>query len=315
MYRVSLTENGQFGAVENLGKGINTTEKEQFPYIDDHGNLFFASDGHFGMGFLDVFAARSKGTDFERPLNLGSPVNSPSDDFGISYYSDNKGYFSSNREGFQDDIYEFKQNAPPFSMNVSVPIVVKDKQTGELLSEVKVDIVNEENRIVYDTIYKGVSRGTAYLPVGKYLINLSSENHIPDLLPLEVIIGQDKYEYELEPADSVDDLLGNRTADSKAVMAAMLADGVDPKIYAKDGKLYFDVPPIFFRFNKWELRKKLKKPVAHSIKLEKYPSLKVLVNSHTDMRGSADYNMNLSRKRAMSAVDYLMLSKKWKSHN
>src|SRR5690554_4603108 len=109
IYRVSIQENG-FGEPENLGAGINTEGKEVFPSMDKDGTLYFSSNGHLGLGGLDVFAAQKQGSSFAKPTNLGGPVNSSSDDFAFKYYADAKtGFVSSNRNGNVDNIYRIEE--------------------------------------------------------------------------------------------------------------------------------------------------------------------------------------------------------------
>ncbi|OXA74925.1 TolB-like translocation protein, partial [Flavobacterium frigidimaris] len=114
LYKISINENGGFGTPENLGKSINTEGKETFPYVTDENEIYFASDGHPGLGGLDVFVGKiEKDGTISDIQNLGADVNSPKDDF--AYVIDpvsRKGYFSSNKDGGQgsDDIYKFVEN-------------------------------------------------------------------------------------------------------------------------------------------------------------------------------------------------------------
>ncbi|MEO1653165.1 MAG: tetratricopeptide repeat protein, partial [Bacteroidota bacterium] len=104
-------QNGRWSLPENLGEAINTPGNEMFPFIDANDNLYFASDGHAGLGGLDLFYAKEAKGSYQQPENLGVPINSSQDDFGLIINLDrNKGYFSSNREGGlgDDDIYRFQ---------------------------------------------------------------------------------------------------------------------------------------------------------------------------------------------------------------
>ncbi len=99
----------------NLGAKINTARREQFPFFAKDGKLYFSSNGHPGYGSLDVFVSEIKDSEFTRPLNVGHPVNSGSDDFAFSIDSDTKeGYFSSNRKDGKggDDIYSLTETKP-----------------------------------------------------------------------------------------------------------------------------------------------------------------------------------------------------------
>ncbi|WP_109437054.1 MULTISPECIES: tetratricopeptide repeat protein [Aquimarina] len=112
LYVVEIKEDGSFGTIKNLGKQINTSGRETFPYISDKGRLFFASDGHEGFGGLDIFMAIPKRNGSIKVYNLGKPINSVKDDFTFIINEENKsGYFASNRKGGKgdDDIYGFRQ--------------------------------------------------------------------------------------------------------------------------------------------------------------------------------------------------------------
>ena len=113
IYRVSMDNAGRFGRPTNMGSDINTPGDEMFPYVSPDAKLYFASDGHAGLGRLDLFTATRK--DGEITIdNLGLPFNSRSDDFGIAMIDKDHGYFSSNREGGKgdDDIYYFENTRP-----------------------------------------------------------------------------------------------------------------------------------------------------------------------------------------------------------
>ncbi|WP_106794924.1 tetratricopeptide repeat protein [Aquimarina sp. Aq78] len=115
LYVVKINEDKSFGTPKNLGSLINTSGRETFPYISDKGKLFFASDGHKGLGGLDIFMAIPNEEGMVEVYNLGNPINSPKDDFTFIINEENKtGYFASNRKGGKgdDDIYGFKQISP-----------------------------------------------------------------------------------------------------------------------------------------------------------------------------------------------------------
>ena len=129
-----------WGAPINLGKNINTPGKEMFPYIHEDGTLFFSSDGRIGLGGLEIYMATPKGTSFDAPVNIGSPVNSNKDDFGYVMATDGKsGYFTSNRDGGsgEDDIYSFERQ--PMQC---IEGFVYNAKTNERIEGAKVEIIN-----------------------------------------------------------------------------------------------------------------------------------------------------------------------------
>lgn len=136
IYKVTIQENDFYTAPENLGSLINTDKKEQFPFMDKNDNLYFASNGHPGFGLLDIFIAKKDKNQFQKPDNIGLPVNSSYDDFSYSQYKDN-GFFASNRpEGKgSDDIYSFTITKP-LKIEACAQVivgVVTDKTTKQLL--------------------------------------------------------------------------------------------------------------------------------------------------------------------------------------
>lgn len=125
---VSYLENGRWSPPVNLGPSLNTEGNELFPYMQEDGTLYFSSDGHTGLGGLDIYYARQTAGTWTVPLNVGYPVNTISDDFGFAMNAEKThGYFSSNREGGSggDDIYSYTR----FSVNVEV--LVFDKNSGD----------------------------------------------------------------------------------------------------------------------------------------------------------------------------------------
>ncbi|TCI93176.1 PD40 domain-containing protein [Tenacibaculum sp. M341] len=110
IYQVEIKDDGTYGKAKNLGRQINTEGREMFPFIDNENIMYFASDGHLGLGALDVFESKILNISYTKPKNLGTPINGPKDDFGfVISYDKSYGYFSSNRKGGKgdDDIYSF----------------------------------------------------------------------------------------------------------------------------------------------------------------------------------------------------------------
>ncbi len=158
IYRVAINVDGSLGAPENLARSINTEGKEMFPFIDKDGNLFFASDGHLGLGGLDVFYAPTDGNGgFGKTINPGLPLNSSSDDFALVLDGESKvGYFSSNREGGKgdDDIYSvtlLRPMKPVYKLNG----IAKQKGADVLLVGVSVSLKDASGKIL-ETVTTGI---------------------------------------------------------------------------------------------------------------------------------------------------------------
>jgi outer membrane protein OmpA-like peptidoglycan-associated protein/tetratricopeptide (TPR) repeat protein len=137
IYSVTINADGTFGIPKNLGNTINTEGQEMFPWITNEGFLYFSSNGHIGLGGLDVFVVvPKKEGGFGKMFNAGRPMNGQHDDFAISMNADNKtGYFSSNRDGGNgdDDIYSYVL-LKPFKVQLRLEGIITDQETGEILA-------------------------------------------------------------------------------------------------------------------------------------------------------------------------------------
>lgn len=151
IYKVELNSDGTYGKPVNLGKDVNTEGQEMFPWINNEGYLFFSSNGHVGLGGLDVFVLfPGKNGEFGKRMNVGKPVNSQNDDFAFTMNADNKtGYFSSNREGGKgdDDIYSYTL-IKPFKTSLSVTGIIADLRTKEILPGATVKLTDDKGTII-----------------------------------------------------------------------------------------------------------------------------------------------------------------------
>jgi hypothetical protein len=148
LYVVEIKGHNQFGKPVNLGPEINTEGRENFPFISKNGDLYFSSDGHLGLGGLDVFVCKNINGTFAKPRNLGTPLNSGKDDFAIYIDDDTKnGFISSNRSAKRigdDDIYTIKNVKPVCDVLVSV--TVRDIETKKPVAEASVSLIDEEGK-------------------------------------------------------------------------------------------------------------------------------------------------------------------------
>ncbi len=278
-----LQSDGSWGSPQNAGAAINTFGDEMFPSVYSHA-LYFSSTGHVGMGGLDIFQAKGEKDMFEKAINLGFPVNSASDDFAFIVVEDNdigtKGYLSSNRTGGvgSDDIYAFNYTKP--KITIQLEAIVKDKTTGDFLSEVSISIVNDKGELV--------SKGnTAY--------NGTITLEIPRDQSLKVLGDKKGYMSENIFVDAVSpkkDTLLHVTLLMQSIQR------VGERFVLED---------IYYDFDKYNIRPDaaviLDKLVAA---MRDNPTLKVELSSHTDSRGSNTYNMSLSQRRAEAAVEYII---------
>lgn len=151
LYKAIINEDGTLGKAENMGSQFNTEGHEMFPWITNKGDLFFSSNGHIGLGGLDVFVSTlNKNGSFDKLQNVGKPVNSQHDDFAFTMNKDNvTGYFSSNRTGGKgdDDIYSYVLTKP-FEKQLIVEGIVKDEITGVILPGATVQLINSKGEVV-----------------------------------------------------------------------------------------------------------------------------------------------------------------------
>ena len=290
IYRVRLFPDGSFGKPQNMGNQVNTEGRETFPYISDANILYFASDGHPGLGGLDLFATRLDEASEDCILNLGSPVNGPLDDFGlIMDEARQMGYFVSNREGGKgsDDIYGFVQNTPiRIICQGTVTGLVKDKLTGAELAgaNVKVVTVKEASLTHGQTGLDGVVNLLARYKKGVYQIVVQKEGYEPQRLPfkMERDNGMVNMTIPLEP----------------------LEKGAGRGL---DLVTHLDLAPIHFGLNKAQLNPEAQKSLVRIAEyLKSFPKINVEVRAHTDALGSSAYNQKLSVKRARRTVEFLI---------
>lgn len=272
IWKVSVNEDGTYGTPENLGKSVNTEGNENFPSITDDNTLFFSSDGRRGFGGLDVFMIRL-GKDSE-PKNVGEPVNSNKDDFAFSFNSSkNVGYFSSNRDG-NDNIYE----ASPVC-SVEVVTTVKDALTGATLGEARVSILDDRKNVVE-------TKTSSADGVVEYTVDCDKEYTIQ--------VVRDGYESKTLPVA--------KTRGGKITIAADLQP--IEKIVQED---VVTLNEIYFEFNKSNITREGAFELDKLVQaMNKYPQMEIMVKAHTDNRGSDQYNMNLSDRRAKSTVQYIL---------
>jgi len=261
--------------VENLGPDINTAGDEMFPYMRNDSTMYFSSDGHIGMGGLDIYRADyDKKTKKWTIENMKSPINSMADYFGITFEGEKEsGFFSSNRndgKGF-DHIYSF---AYPFITTVAEGYIVDTDDefiTNATIRVVGRDGTNKRLQGKNDGTYKlDVSRGTDYVFLA------SAPNHLNTRMSLKTI------EMERDSTYLVDFIL---TPINKPVV----------------------LENIFYDFDKATLRPESKEELDGLIALlNDNPNVTIELSAHTDRKGSVEYNDRLSQRRAESVVDYLI---------
>ncbi len=312
IYRATLDNSQRFGKPINLGGEINTLGDEMFPTVTPEGKLYFSSDGHAGLGGLDLYLATRKDGNIVVE-HLGIPINSSLDDFGLVAIDSTKGYFASNRVGGRgdDDIY-FYENTQPGKKFTEIPPVVTKKDEGKKtiryflagivsdgsnapLDSVRVTILNNEGGVAIDEIYSnaGGNFGKTKLEEGKsysvllekkgYLAKRESFTMVGKAIPLE----------KLTKAES----------DTTFYINAIL----DKPTTGIEISKQFNIAPIYYDLNQSVIR------IDASVELDKIvqvlfdnPTIKLELGSHTDSRATFEYNIKLSQRRADAAVAYII---------
>ena len=260
--------------VENAGFHINTAGDEMFPYIRNDSTIYFSSNGHPGMGGLDVFEARfQSGSDVWRVRNMQPPINSSHDDFGITFEKGaDKGFFSSNRNDVRgyDHIYSFTY--PENSIDIEGFVVDND---DEFINGAKVFVVGDD--------------GSQY----NFTTNSDGEYKFKSKAGIEYLF-----------MASADGFLNSKQS------LKIKPDVVDTLYYIDFEMIPYDNPVvlenIFYDFDSATLRDGSKTELDELIELlDEHPEIRIELRSHTDRRGSEEYNNELSMQRAQSVANYL----------
>lgn len=287
LYQVSINSDGGYSTPVNMGKTINTEGKETFPFVTNENEIYFASDGHPGLGGLDVFAGKiEKDGTISDIQNLGADINSPKDDF--AYVIDpvsRKGYFSSNKDGGQgsDDIYKFLEKKALRCIQ-ELSGTITDSETAVILPGAKISLY--ENMVVINTIIADVN-GLYKFPVdcGKtYNVRAEKEDYATREVSITIakLSGKTSLPIALDPT----------------TCKVTIGDDL--------GKC-FKIKMIYFDLDKSNIR------TEAAIDLEKIlvvlnenPGMKLDIRSHTDSRATFKYNEALSDRRAKSTIEWLI---------
>ena len=280
IYSAPIDENGSVGDATNLGQKLNTEGQEMFPFISANNTLYFSSNGHLGLGGLDVFFAKIVDGKVGPIRNVGIPVNGNADDFAFSINEETEeGFVSSNREGGvgSDDIYSIKKIQP--ICDVLVSVTVKDRKTGLILVGAAVSIQDADGNI-FGTKTSNTEG------VVEYIIECNIDTKL---------VGS-KIDYE-----SGFTLVAGTSEEE--VSADLLLTPIDEIILAN--KVILN--PIYFDFDKSNINAQAAFELDKLVQLmNKYKSIVLSAESHTDSRGAASYNLSLSERRAMTTAQYVI---------
>lgn len=274
IWRISLKE--RQGSLVNLGPDINTEGNDDFPYVRSDGSLYFSSDGHPGMGGLDIFHATAVGDPADlrwKVENMGFPINSAGDDFGITFGKGEDGFFSSNRgdaRGY-DHIYSFEYDP----VRIAIEGLVMDKDEEPVKNAI-IRIVGNDGSNQKEVARDDGSFSFALQRGVKYVMLAGAKGYL-----------NQKQEF---------------ASDSTMEDANYWVEFILPSISKPSV-----VENIFYDYDKADLRPESKTALNELIAvLHDNPNVTIEMASHTDRWGSDAYNINLSERRAKSVVDYLV---------
>ncbi len=262
----------EYGTPENLGPTVNTAGKEGFPCIVDNHILYFSSNGKQGFGGFDVFKVDLDSK--EGAINLGTPVNTETDDFSFSFNTQkNMGFFASNRKG-SDNLY----TAIPIC-HAELIALVTDAKTNAALTDAEVSILDAKSNEI--ATLQSDAKGQGIFDVEcdtRYMLNVFKPGYETTMFPVAALKGG-------------------------TFNLAMALNPVEVEVTATEVKL----KNIYFEFNESNITQQ------GAVELDKLvtvmnnrPTLRILVKSHTDSKGSVDYNQSLSESRAQATVQYLI---------
>ncbi len=334
LYVATKGADGFWGEPTNLGPEINTERYEGFPSIGTDGWMYFASDGHSGMGGLDIFKAEKKGKRWGNPTNMQAPINSPADDFGFSFQGyvppalidslDMMGYFSSSREGGKgnDDIYmfalltekEIPEPAPDTPAVTLVPNTPPPPPEPKIIYVLKGTV----NQKAYERPNDPASKVTGTTAISEAIVQVLGTSNNSTLSRRIVTNENGQFEITVEPEATYQVSASKPSYFKKS--QAVSNKGKIPDAGTNVVTIYTEITldkifknrevvleNIYFDLDKWDIRDDAQPTLNKLVQtLNENPNLKIELGSHTDSRGSDRYNLNLSQKRADSTVSYLV---------
>lgn len=284
LFVVDINEDGTYGIPVNLGDKINTEGRENFPFISDKNTLYFSSNGHAGLGGLDVFKIETDAIGVSEIENIGKPINSPKDDFGyVIYESNGKGYISSNRDGGKgdDDIYGFTMpECKPILEGLAV-----NKYSQEVLANADITLYDEDKNVLasFKTNDSGMFSYNLDCLKQTYSVEGKKEGYYDNSTEFKII--------------------SNITQTSNVTLQLEPT----PAPVGTDLSELLSLKPIFFDFDEAFIREDAQIELAKVIDyMERYPTVKVDIRSHTDSRGTDEYNIELSNQRNERTYDYII---------
>ncbi|ARV09815.1 cell envelope biogenesis protein OmpA [Winogradskyella sp. PC-19] len=280
IYKASINDDGSLGTPENLGQKVNTEAQEMFPYISSNNTLYFSSNGHLGLGGMDVFYTEEIDGKMAPIRNIGIPVNSNGDDFAFTIDEDSEeGFVSSNREGGKgsDDVYLIKKLQPLCDVVLNVEVL--DDSNRKPISGASVSLYDDQGNKISTKSSDAEGKTT-------FIVECNTSSDI------EVLADGYDSKRITEKTERVEE------QDVRISLNPIEELIVEDKI---------ELAPIYFDFDKHNITSTAAFELDKLVQImNKYPDLVINAASHTDSRGSEPYNQRLSQRRATSTQQYVI---------
>ena len=280
IYKAPINEDGTIGEPQNLGQKVNTEGQEMFPFISSNNTLYFSSNGHLGLGGMDVFFTREIDGKMAPIRNVGIPVNSNADDFAFTINEETEeGFVSSNRDGGKgsDDVYAIKKLLPLCDVLISATVL--DDKTREPLSGASVSLFDSEGN-------KVVSKTTNADGIAEFIIECEEDTE------LEVVM--DGFDSKKVPVKGSSEEQNDVQISLDPIEKLIVEDRIE-------------LNPIYFEYDKSNVTAQAAFELDKLVQImTKYPDIVISATSHTDYIGSNSYNLKLSDRRAKTTVQYVI---------
>jgi outer membrane protein OmpA-like peptidoglycan-associated protein len=287
LYVSTIAADGTLGTPQNLGPTVNTIGNEMFPFFRD-GVLYFSSDGHYGLGDLDVYQSKfTAPVTLSEPKNIGVPINSNRDDFAYVINEEKTyGYVSSNRGNGKgdDDIYYFTKGKPVCNQIVSGKVI--DAKSKETIADATIKAFDQFGDLITESKTDASGSYKVIVPCAKKVkLVANKQNYSTDSKDVET---QSQNEAEIPNVNfelsKYEDLVVHEKGQEKII-----------------------VNPIYFEYDKWNITSQAAAELDRVVfVMTNFPNVKIKIESHTDSRGKDAYNMKLSDNRAKSTQQYII---------
>lgn len=284
IFKVEVKDDGTYGPVERIEGSVNTVLDEKFPHTSlDEKYLYFSSNGHNSIGGFDIFRSRNASLNYVATRNLGNTINTPKDEIAYIQATKTIGYFTSDREGGKGryDIYKIRE----YVTDQNVAGIVRDTETQIPLADATIVLLDADGEEV--ATVNSNQDGEYSFPVDAFL-------------DYTILAYKEGFERNSVSFDTNTNLVPTFEAD-------IALDAKAAEIVETEEKAFIKIDNILFDFDSDKI-KDISTITLNTViaTMNQNPEIKVDIKAHTDIQGSSTYNLKLSKKRAASAMNYLL---------